>query len=44
MENLAKLGITVSGPIETNYSTTKAFGYYAMTLDSFLCKTLGGGE
>lgn len=36
MDCLAKLGIAVPGPIETNYSTTKASGYYAMTLNSAL--------
>lgn len=36
MDCLAKLEITVPGPIETNYSTTKASGHYAMTLNSAL--------
>lgn len=34
--------MTVSGPIETNYSTTKVSGYYAITSGSVLWKTVDG--
>lgn len=36
MDCLAKLGITVPDPKETNDSTTKASEHYAMTLNSAL--------
>lgn len=43
MDYLAKLGIIVSGRIETDYNTRKPSGYYAMTLNSALGKTLDRG-
>lgn len=36
MDCLAELGMTAPGPKETNDSTTKASGHYAMTLNSAL--------